>query len=162
MMPATPLKKQKDFSGEWEALARRAGEIASELEVFRSGTLENYVFWIERRGRGVFLEACPVDVSGLLRERLFERVPACVLTSATLTVAESFGYFRQRIGMEVGEETDALHRVRRAQPGDALRATTHAGLPASFLSEPRRRGDQDKFSMHRAAGRSCCSPAISR
>jgi ATP-dependent DNA helicase DinG len=98
------LKKEKDFSGEWETLARRAGEIESELEVFRSGTLENYVFWIERRGRGVFLEACPVDVSGLLRERLFERVPACVLTSATLTVGESFGYFRQRVGMEVGEE----------------------------------------------------------
>ena len=98
------LKKQKDFSGEWEALERRAGELASELEVFRNGALENYVSWIERRGRGLFLEACPVDVSGLLRERLFERLPACVLTSATLTVAESFGYFRQRIGMEVGEE----------------------------------------------------------
>jgi ATP-dependent DNA helicase DinG len=98
------LKKQKDFSGEWESLERRAGEIASELEIFRDGALENYVSWIERRGRGLFLEACPVDVSGLLRESLFERVPACVLTSATLTIAESFGYFRQRIGMEVGRE----------------------------------------------------------
>jgi ATP-dependent DNA helicase DinG len=98
------LKKQQDFSGEWETLARRAGEIQSELEVFRSGTLENYVSWIERRGRGVFLEACPVDVSGLLREKLFERVPACVLTSATLRVGESFAYFRQRVGMEVGDE----------------------------------------------------------
>ena len=98
------LKKQKDFSGEWEALQRRAGEIASELEVFRNGTLENYVSWIERRGRGLFLEACPVDVSGLLRERLFDRIPACILTSATLTVAESFGYFRQRIGLDAGEE----------------------------------------------------------
>ena len=98
------LKKQKDFSGDWETLARRAGEMQSELEVFRNGNFENYVSWIERRGRGIFLEACPVDVSGLLREKLFERVPACVLTSATLTIAESFGYFRQRIGMEVGEE----------------------------------------------------------
>jgi hypothetical protein len=53
------LKKQKDFSGEWEALERRAGEIASELEIFRNGTLENFVSWIERRGRGLFLEACP-------------------------------------------------------------------------------------------------------
>jgi ATP-dependent DNA helicase DinG len=98
------LKKQKDFSGEWETLERRAGELQSELEVFRNGNLENFVSWIERRGRGLFLEACPVDVSGLLRETLFDRVPACVLTSATLTVAESFGYFRQRIGMEVGDE----------------------------------------------------------
>jgi ATP-dependent DNA helicase DinG len=98
------LKKQEDFSGMWETLARRAGELVSELEVFRSGTLENYVSWIERRGRGVFLEACPVDVSSMLRERLFEHVPSCVLTSATLTVAESFDYFRQRIGMDSGRE----------------------------------------------------------
>ena len=96
------LKKQEDFSGMWETLARRAGELVSELEVFRSGTLENYVSWIERRGRGVFLEACPIDVSGMLQERLFERIPSCVLTSATLTVGESFEFFRQRIGMEAG------------------------------------------------------------
>src|SRR5262249_3861493 len=43
------IKQKKDFSGEYEALARRAGEIESELEVFRSGDLENYVSWIERR-----------------------------------------------------------------------------------------------------------------
>jgi ATP-dependent DNA helicase DinG len=98
------LKKQEDFSGMWETLARRAGELVAELEVFRSGTLENYVSWIERRGRGVFLEACPVDVSGMLRERLFEHVPSCVLTSATLTVAESFAYFRERVGMDSGRE----------------------------------------------------------
>ena len=31
------LKKQKDFSGEWESLSRRAGEIRDDLEVFREG-----------------------------------------------------------------------------------------------------------------------------
>lgn len=98
------FKKHREASPEWEPLERRAGEMAAELEVFRGGTPENYVAWIERRGRGVFLEACPVDVSEMLRERLFDRVPACVLTSATLTVAESFGYFRQRIGMNSGHE----------------------------------------------------------
>lgn len=101
---ARALRKLKEVSPEFETLERRAGEIQAELEIFRNGTPENYVSWIERRGRGIFLEACPVDVSGMLRERLFERVPACVLTSATLTVAESFGYFRQRIGMEAASE----------------------------------------------------------
>jgi ATP-dependent DNA helicase DinG len=98
------LKKQQDFSGEWESLARRSGEISSELQVFRNGVPENYVSWIERRGRGVFLEACPIDVSGMLRESLFDRIPTCVLTSATLTVAESFQYYRERIGMKAGGE----------------------------------------------------------
>ena len=100
----TQLKKQHDFSGEWEGLGRRSGEIADDLEVFRSGMLENYVSWIERRARAIFLEACPVDVSGLLRESLFGRIPSCVLTSATLTVAGSFDYMRQRIGMNEGGE----------------------------------------------------------
>jgi ATP-dependent DNA helicase DinG len=98
------LKRQQDSNGEWERLGGRAGEIAEELEVFRTGTLENYVSWIERRGRGVFLEACPIDVSGMLRERLFDRVPSCVLTSATLTVGESFEYIRRRIGFTEGNE----------------------------------------------------------
>lgn len=98
------LRRQKDSAGEWERLAGRAGELAGELDVFSTGALENYVSWIERRGRGVFLEACPIDVSAMLRERLFDRVPSCVLTSATLTVGESFEYIRRRIGFTAGNE----------------------------------------------------------
>jgi ATP-dependent DNA helicase DinG len=98
------IKQMKDFSGEYESLARRAGEIESELEIFRRGNLENYVSWIERRDRGIFLEACPIDVSGMLEENLFTRVPTCVLTSATLTVAESFTYMRTRLGLREGRE----------------------------------------------------------
>src|SRR5262245_35495024 len=98
------IKQLKDFSGEYEALARRAGELQAELEIFRSGNLENYVAWIERRERGIFLEACPIDVSGMLREKVFTRIPSCVLTSATLTVGDSFAYVRTRLGMHEGRE----------------------------------------------------------
>ena len=77
---------------------------ADKLDIFRSGDLENYVSWIERRDRGIFLEACPIDVSGMLAERLFTRVPACVLTSATLTVGDSFEYVRARVGFNEGRE----------------------------------------------------------
>jgi ATP-dependent DNA helicase DinG len=98
------IKQKKDFSGEYEALARRAGEMESELEVFRNGRLENFVSWIERRDRGIFLEACPIDVSSMLQDKLFARVPTCVLTSATLTVADSFDYMRSRLGFSEGRE----------------------------------------------------------
>jgi ATP-dependent DNA helicase DinG len=94
------LKKQLEVAGEWENLARRAGELASELEVFKSGNPDNYVSWLDRRGRGVFLEACPIDVSPLLRESLFDRVPTCVLTSATLTVGGSTDYIQSRLGLD--------------------------------------------------------------
>jgi ATP-dependent DNA helicase DinG len=98
------IRQHKDSSGDYEALSRRAREIGGELEVFRSGDLENYVSWIERRDRGIFLEACPIDVSRLLYEQLFRRVPSCVLTSATLTVGDSFQYIRTRIGFDEGRE----------------------------------------------------------
>src|SRR5262245_58015130 len=98
------IKQMKDFSGEYEALARRAGELEAELEIFRSGRLENYVSWIERRDRGIFLEACPIDVSGMLQERLFDRIPTCILTSATLTVSDSFAYMRTRLGLKESRE----------------------------------------------------------
>jgi ATP-dependent DNA helicase DinG len=98
------IKQMKDFSGEYEALARRSGELESELELFRRGNLENYVSWIERRDRGIFLEACPVDVSGMLQEKLFTRIPTCILTSATLTVADSFSYMRSRLGLGESRE----------------------------------------------------------
>jgi ATP-dependent DNA helicase DinG len=101
---ARDLGKRQDHSGMWEGFGRRAREIAEEVDAFRAGTLDNYVSWIERRGRAVSLEACPVDVSGMLSESLFSRIPSCVLTSATLTVGGSFEYFRQRIGMGEGGE----------------------------------------------------------
>ena len=56
------------------------------------------------RDRGVFLEACPIDVSGMLQEKLFARIPTCVLTSATLTVADSFGYMRARLGLSEADD----------------------------------------------------------
>jgi ATP-dependent DNA helicase DinG len=98
------ITQMNDFSGEYEALARRAGELEAELDIFRRGDLDNYVSWVERRERGIFLEASPVDVSGMLQEKLFSRIPTCVLTSATLTVANSFAYIRERLGLTESRE----------------------------------------------------------
>ncbi len=94
------FKQQLDIGGEWGNLSRRAGEIASELEIFKNGNTDNYVSWLDRRGRGVFLEACPIDISSLLKESLFDKVPTCVLTSATLTVGGSTDYIRSRLGLD--------------------------------------------------------------
>jgi ATP-dependent DNA helicase DinG len=56
---------------------------------------------MEIRGRGnVVLSASPIDVSAALRERLFSRLHACVLTSATLAVEGKFDFFRVRLGLE--------------------------------------------------------------
>src|SRR6266436_3651768 len=46
------------------------------------------------------LTAKPIDVSQILRERLFEKFDTVILTSATLTVGGRFDFIRQRLGID--------------------------------------------------------------
>jgi ATP-dependent DNA helicase DinG len=55
---------------------------------------------VERRGRGCFLQATPIDVAPLLTERLFDKLDTAILTSATLAVAGGFGYVEKRLGIQ--------------------------------------------------------------
>ena len=68
------------------------------------GTERNTVYWWERRGRGVFLEATPIDVAAILRQRLFESMDTVILTSATLAVGGNFGFLKRRLGIENAKE----------------------------------------------------------
>ena len=62
------------------------------------------VTWGEARGRGVTLHVSPIDVSGPLREMLFTRAEAVVLTSATLAIGGSFEFVRTRLGIDEADE----------------------------------------------------------
>ena len=90
-------------------LIRRAGELRNALLFLLESRDRRYVFWYERRGRGVFLQATPIDVSAILRERLFERYDTLVLTSATLAVAGQFDYLKARLGLRTAREKVLPH-----------------------------------------------------
>jgi ATP-dependent DNA helicase DinG len=96
----TDLNRVKERPEEINNLARRAGDLKQAFEVVLESRERNLVFWWERRGRGVFLEASPIDVSAILRERLFERVESIVLTSATLAVGGTFDFLKRRLGIQ--------------------------------------------------------------
>ena len=81
-------------------IARRSFELRQELAFLFESNEKNFVYWFERRNKGVFLAATPIDVSQILRERLFEQFDTVVLTSATLTVEGKFSYIRQRLGLD--------------------------------------------------------------
>jgi ATP-dependent DNA helicase DinG len=85
-------------------LARRAGEIRDELRFLLRAGDPAYVYFVEFRGKGVFLRAAPIDVSTIMRELLIDRMRATVLTSATLTVDGSFEYIRGRLGISNAAE----------------------------------------------------------
>jgi ATP-dependent DNA helicase DinG len=86
-------------------LARRAADMRRELAFLLESEEKSYVYWYERRGRGVFLAATPIDVSEILRERLFEQFDTVILTSATLAVEGRFDYLKQRLGVLPSAET---------------------------------------------------------
>lgn len=81
-------------------LVRRARLIQQALRFWLESGDPGFVYWVERRGRGLYLQATPIDVAPTLRARLFDRTPSVILTSATLTVAGTFDFYQHRLGLE--------------------------------------------------------------
>src|ERR1044072_4337918 len=105
----TTLDVIREKPPEVENLVRRLRETRFNLEFIVAGDDKRYVYWVERRGRGTFLRASPIDVSALLQDKLFDRIETVVLTSATLASAGSFDFIKQRLGLapEAVDESDA-------------------------------------------------------
>jgi ATP-dependent DNA helicase DinG len=93
------LKLIKNPPEEVNPLIRRSQELDQGLRFVMEEDDENFVYWLEKRGRGCYLQATPIDVSNIVSERLFNRVETVVLTSATLAVAGGFDYVQKRLGM---------------------------------------------------------------
>jgi Rad3-related DNA helicase len=100
----TTLAILKDAEADADNLLRRTRQLRFDLNFIVKADDKQFVYWIERRGRGVFLRASPIDVSGFLQDRLFDKVPTVVLTSATLSSAGNFRFIRDRLGLDEGEE----------------------------------------------------------
>ncbi len=128
-----------DSTTDAATLARRAGELRDDLRFLLRGGDEEYVYFVEFRGRGIFLRASPIDVSAIVREHLLDRLRTTVLTSATLTVDGTFGYLRSRLGI------DRANEVRLASEFDFRRQ--------AILYLPRRMPDPREDSFASAAGR---------
>ena len=100
----TTLETVQEKPPEIEALVRRLRQIRFDLEFIVTGPDKKFVYWLERRGRGVFLRASPIDVAGLLQDKLFDEVPTVVLTSATLSSGGNFSFIRDRLGLDAAED----------------------------------------------------------
>lgn len=126
---------------ELQALATQAGEFAAACRLSVDGA-DGWVSWAEvpqRRGRGgaAVLQAAPIDPGPILAERLFKARDSVVLTSATLTVADSFGFAAQRLGLD--RDRDRYDTLAVPSPFDyrhqALLCVPH-DLPATRGIEP--------------------------
>ena len=98
-----------DKMTEAESLVRRVRQTRFDLEFVCSQAEKNYVYWLEKRGRGMFLRASPIDVSQLLQEKLFDKLETVVLTSATLSTNGKFDFIKDRLGLDAdNKKTETL------------------------------------------------------
>ncbi|MDI6642076.1 MAG: helicase C-terminal domain-containing protein, partial [Elusimicrobiota bacterium] len=92
-----------EIAHEVSAYADRCLQVQVALKTFIEQKAKDYVYWIEitpRKQTKVTLHACPIDISGILREKVFNETPIVILTSATLSVGSSFEYIKERLGLE--------------------------------------------------------------
>jgi ATP-dependent DNA helicase DinG len=89
-----------------EVAARRAEELRQDLATIVDGA-SGRITWIDVGARSSALSSSPVDLSSLLRARLFEVMPSAILTSATLANGPSgvagpqaFSFVRSRLGLD--------------------------------------------------------------
>ena len=69
------------------------------------------VYWLEASGKNkqqVHLRSAPLDVSGPLRERLFERDTGLLLTSATLAEGPTMDSFKHKVGAPEADSRQVL------------------------------------------------------
>jgi ATP-dependent DNA helicase DinG len=96
---AETLGRVRSPSEELENLCERCKSLGTDLRFLLACNDPAFVFFLEVRGRGVFLKASPVDVSRIVREHLLDRMRSVVLTSATLAINGSFDYVKARLGV---------------------------------------------------------------
>ncbi len=93
---------------EAENLLKRIRQTRFDLEFIVTQSEKNYVYWLEKRGRGMFLRASPIDVSSLLQDKLFDKTETVILTSATLSTNGKFDFIKDRLGLDDPKKTESL------------------------------------------------------
>jgi len=111
---------------ELTSLARRAGELKDDARFVLRASDSDFVFFLEVRGRGVYLRAAPIAVAHVVRDAVLDRRRTTVLTSATMAIEQSFEYIRGRLGVgrarelqlssEFDHATQALLYLPRRMP----------------------------------------------
>ena len=143
-------------------IARRGMELRGELNFLFESSEGNFVYWFERRAKGVFVAATPIDVSALLRERLFEPFETIILTSATLAVGGRFDFLKQRLGVNHGQRARAGFGIRFRRRRRCFTFRRRCPMCATPRSPSARRRKLSGCWRFHAGARSACSPATAR
>lgn len=122
---------------EIKAAASRCVELGQGIAAWLDQVREQDVYWIEPRAQGrLTMASSPIEIGPLLQQELWSKIPASVLTSATLGAGGERGYafMQQRLGL------DSARAQTLGSPFDYQRqATLHL---LSNLPDPGQKSDE--------------------
>ncbi len=107
--------EQHAISEELELVSKRTHLLRDNLAAIVDGS-RNQVTWAEGRSHSVSIGASPIALASFLKAKLFDQVPAVVLTSATLKAGRGFSFVRSRLGIDEKERT--VHELEVPSPFD--------------------------------------------
>jgi ATP-dependent DNA helicase DinG len=100
--------EQQEERIELDAANMRCRALADEISAWLRQAEAANVYWVELENKSrtrIKLASAPLDVGPKLRSMLFDRVPTCVLTSATICVGSppKFDFIKSRLGLTCAE-----------------------------------------------------------
>ena len=120
-----------------KAAVARIDELREQAEFVVNGCDDGHVFWLEKsRGHGrdtAAAFAAPINVGPYLAKNVYERKSSVILCSATLSVAGSFTFMAQRLGLDLIEK-ERLAACTAPSPFDYARQC--ALIIPDYLSTP--------------------------
>jgi ATP-dependent DNA helicase RecQ len=151
---AAPLPNKDEWLDEVSGLSKHFYELRILFDKLLAVSNAKHVYWLEAAEQGEgdhkwvewAVKCAPLRVGGALEELLYSQLHACVLTSATMTTAEGFDFFIDRLGLEphLGpDDTCKLSPIFRYDERALL------ALPNYFAAEPTPKGmRQFKDELH--------------
>ncbi len=141
--------EEEDQRVELLAASERCEALANSLSSWLAQDQADSVHWIDQEAgyqgrRRITLACAPIDIGPILRRDLFDRVPTCILTSATMAVGSppGFTFAKTRVGLtkceslQLGSPFDypkqaAIHIPRNLpDPSEDARAFEVAAIQA--------------------------------
>jgi ATP-dependent DNA helicase DinG len=163
-LPIKDHSEKQDFL----AAAARLKQLAVQIDQWRRQAIPGSVYWIEsteaRRGTRVKLAAAPIDIGPALRERLLDKTPCVVFTSATLAVGSraSFEFFNSRVGLQrprsqrLGSPFDFREQAKlvvvRGMPDPAGESEEYERLAAAMIRRYAKRSGGRAFALFTSNG----------
>lgn len=104
-LKADVIHRFEELLVELESFMLRCQLLFNNLDFNLKAEDEDYVFWLEKRGKTIInQENAPLEIAHLLKDLLWERLDNLILTSATLTVNRSFNFFKELMGLEKSQD----------------------------------------------------------